>query len=357
MDRRGFLKSTGAAAALAATTTSSTATTAELSQPGEVPSPSLNTQPTLGFRLAVPWTDTVAGPADLAHRLATRIRETSSGRIRLNVDYSSSTDAEFVHASEHSRAATHPAFSYFAGLPAASGLDATDLEAWVVTGGGQDLWDELSADLGDKPLLAGHLGPNPVLWSNRALVDRASLRGLRIALDGPSADLTRALGATPVQVAPADLARALANGDVDAVEQGATLNAMAIGLPAASRFAVSPSFTPAGTAIALRIRRDIWENLSQADQALISACASQAYRTSLSEARLAERLLRDTLRSRGGPAAQHMPAEISCALPAVSEAVVAALAGHDEASRRINASYMMFRRQVAPGLLEGSPIA
>ncbi|KUO67642.1 MAG: hypothetical protein APF80_06595 [Alphaproteobacteria bacterium BRH_c36] len=357
MDRRGFLKSTGAAAALAATSAGSTTATADPAQPGDVFSPNLHTQPTLEFRLAVPWTDTVAGPADLAHRLATSIRATSNGRIRLNLDYSSPADAEFVHASEHARAATHPAFSYFAGLPAASGLDATDLEAWVATGGGQDLWDQLSADLGDKPLLAGHLGPNPVLWSNRPLIDRASLRGLRIAVDGSTAGLTRALGATPVQIAPADLAQALASGDVDAVEQGATLNAMAIGLPAASRFAVSPSFTPAGTAIALRIRRDIWEKLNQADQALISACASQAYRTSLSEARLAERLLRETLRSRGGPAAQYMPAEISSALPAVSEAVVAALAGHDDASRRINASYMLFLRQVARGHPEASPIA
>ena len=345
MDRRGFLKSTSAAAALAATTTAATA------KPDDAPiaAPAVNTHPTQEFRLGVAWAETVAGPADLAHRLAIRIREASDGRIRLSLDFKNSTDAEFIHSSEHTRAALHPAFSYFAGLPASAGLNGLDLKAWISTGGGQDLWDRLAADFGDKPLLAGHLGANPVLWSRREIEGGAGLRGLRIAVDGPTIDLARALGAAPHEVAPARIAEALANGEVDAVEHSATLNSMAIGLPAAARFAVTPSLTPAGTAIALRIRSNVWDKLGQADQALISACAAEIYSISLSEARFAENLLLETLGSRGGIHARIMPSEVSTALPHLSQAIVAALSGHDVAARRVNASYMTFRRHLGHG--------
>lgn len=343
MDRRGFLKTSGAAAALAATTA---ATVAKPAQTNTLATPALHTDPVKEFTFALAWAETVAGPADLAHRLATRIREASDGRIRLNLDFSNPADAEFVHASEHTRAHLHPAFSYFAGLPAGSGLDGADLEAWIATGGGQDSWDSLAAGFGDKPLLAGHLGPGPVLWSNRAPDEASGLRGLRIAVDGPTRELARALGAEPVPVAPSHLANSLALGEVDAVEHGATLNAMAIGLPSAARFAIAPALAPAGTAIAVRIRRDIWDRLAQAERALISACAGEIYRISLAEARLAENLLLDALADRDGVEARTMPSNVSDALPHLSEAIVASLSGYDAAAARINAGYMMFRRQL-----------
>jgi hypothetical protein len=44
-------------------------------------------------------------------------------------------------------------------------------------------------------------------------------------------------------------------------------------------------------------------------------------------------------------------------LPHLSEAVIAALAGHDEASRHINASYMGFRQHLATEGRSREPIA
>lgn len=348
MDRRGFLKTTSAAAALAATTATATAG----HDADRVAAPALNTNPTMEFRLGLAWAENVAGPADLAHRLATRILEVSDRRIVPKLDHSHSADAEFVFASEHSRASLHPAFAYFAGLPANVGLPGPDLQSWVSTGGGQHLWDELAADFGDKPLLAGHLGPNPVLWSNRALEGGSGLRGLRVAVEGPAADVARALGAEPIAISPARLADALNRGAVDAIEYGATLNAMALGLPACANCAITPSLTPAGTAVALRIRNDTWHQFSQADKALISACAAEIYRTSFSEARLAESLLLKTLQDRGGAAAISMPEDVTAALPHLSQAIVAALSGHDQTARRINASYMVSHRHISvPGAI------
>ena len=77
MDRRGFLKSTGAAAA--ATAVAATTTAAAETAPAK-PAVSRGLRE---LRLAVVHDDGFAGPADWAHRLARSITELSGGRWRV----------------------------------------------------------------------------------------------------------------------------------------------------------------------------------------------------------------------------------------------------------------------------------
>lgn len=352
MDRRGFLKTSGAAAAVAATS----ATAASNAPGAEIPAPAIHTG-ARQFTMTTAWPEGVAGPCDMALRLALRIREASGDRIHLNLDHSGTADADFHHGSEHDRAILHPAFSYFAGLPADAALAPADLESWIAYGGGQNLWDELAAPHGDKPLLAGHLGADPLLWSTRDLKGAESCRGLRVAACGPAAEVARALGAEPVDIPISSIPAAFAAGEIDTVEFGGTLNAMGAGIAAKARYAFSPGLTPAGTAVALRVHLDVWESLSQADRAIVTACAGEAYRSSLSEVRLSQRMLLTTLKKRNALKFRTLPSDIHAALPHLSEAVVAALAGHDKTSRRINASYMGFRHNLEDNHKPSPPVA
>ena len=358
MDRRGFLKSTGVAAALVAAPAAATKASA-----GSSPAaPAVLTGPRR-FGMSSNWADSVSGPADIAHRLALRIHEASGGQLQLTLKHASPTNAsasfaeseiEFHHGCEHDRSSLHPAFAYFTGLPSSSGLAAADLETWISYSGGQELWDDLAASYGYKPLLAGHLGTAPMLWTTRPLSDRDSFRDLRIAGIGPTADLARALGANPVAIQPQQLPLALETADVDAVEFGAILNAMGAGITQRARFGYAPGLAQSGTAVALNIRLDVWEGLSSADRAIITACASEAYRRSLSEARLSNSVLLETLNRKHPLKLAALPEDVAAALPHLSKAVVANLAGYDAISKHINASYMGFRRRLLNEHLSGS---
>ncbi len=347
MDRRGFLKSTSVAAALVATQGATAATAATPA------APALNTAPRR-LHLAMDWAHSVAGPADMAHRLALRVREATADRLHLALQPAAelkkprsffTEGAECHHGCEVGHTATHPALAYFTGLPSTSGLSAADLETWISHGGGQELWDELAAGFGYKPLLAGHLGAAPLLWSNRPLNHCDDLRELRIASSGPTADVARALGAVPVAVPAQKLPHALHAGLADAVEFGAALTAMGAGLAQTARFGYAPGLATTGMAVVLRIRLDVWDDLSSADRAVLATCASEAFRTSLSETKLSNAILLQTLEKRHGLRLSFLPENVSAALPHISEAVVADLATHDEIAQRINASYMSFRRR------------
>ena len=152
MDRRGFLKSTGVAAALVAAPAAATSASAGSSPAG----PAVLTGPRR-FGMSSNWVDSVSGPADMAHRLALRIHEASGGQLQLTLKHTSPTNTsasfadsemEFYHGCEHDRSPLHPAFAYFTGLPSNSGLAAADLETWISYSGGQELWDDLAASYG-----------------------------------------------------------------------------------------------------------------------------------------------------------------------------------------------------------------
>jgi TRAP-type mannitol/chloroaromatic compound transport system substrate-binding protein len=347
MDRRGFLKSTSVAAALVA---AQGAAAPAVANPA---APAVKTGPRR-LRLTMDWAPGVAGPADMAHRLALRIREASGDRLQLALQPASELeqpssfavgDAECHHGCEPGRTSQNAALAYFTGLPSTSGLTAADLETWISYGGGQELWDELAAGLGYKPLLAGHLGAAPLLWTRHPLSNVDSFRDLRIASSGPTADVARALGASPVAVPAQRLPSVLHSGLADAVEFGAALNAMGSGLAQTARFGYAPGISASGMAVALRIRLDVWDSLGSADRAILSTCASEAFQISLSETRLSNALLLQTLQTRHGLKLTSLPDDVAAALPHISEAVVAGLATNDEISQRINASYMGFRRR------------
>jgi TRAP-type mannitol/chloroaromatic compound transport system substrate-binding protein len=83
MDRREFLKSTGAAAAAATAATAVAAESATVkASPAGVTAPNLATG-TVELRLATSWPDAVAGPADQARRLGQRLAAMSGGRYRI----------------------------------------------------------------------------------------------------------------------------------------------------------------------------------------------------------------------------------------------------------------------------------
>ena len=347
MDRRSFLKTTGLAAAA---TAAGSATSAAAPDP-QLAAPAVHAG-VRELRLSMAWPDSVAGLADNAYRLAARIEEATGRRFRVHIEAErdgaaaafAASDADLYHAVEHDNAAHDPAFSYFAGLPFSSGLAPADLENWLTIGGGQELWDELAADLGYKPLLAGHIGRAPRLWSNRPLNSLGEFEGLRVATMGPEAEVMRALGAVPVSISAREIGAALRRGDLDAAEFGGALQAMAAGVAPAARLAYEVDASGAGTAVTLGVSRRLWDSLTPSDQTVFAACASEAYRLAIAESDTHEHIILKALCDLHGVTAAPIAAEVSAALPPITEAVVAMLAASSPRAQRINASYMAFRR-------------
>jgi len=345
MDRREFLKSTGAAAAAATTAAAVTgAAAAETALAAPAISKGLHE-----LRLVMPWADGFAGPADQAHRLGQRIVTMSEGRIRVLPSFGvvnglaalRSGEADLYFASEHDNLEAHRGLAYFAGLPGDHGLNPQHLQTWIGLGGGQMLWDELAADLGVKPMLAAHTGSRSYLLATERVDAMSALAGRKAHVQGLARDVARGLGLEPVSVAPAHLAEAMRTGDVLAAECGGAITSYALGLHAAAPYWAGTSINRHGAALSLGIGRALWDRLSAADQAMFAAAASAEFQLSLAEEEAHRHLLYPE------PAADHtwpLASELSHAIRRVADAIVAHTAGADAQTRRINDSHAAFRR-------------
>jgi TRAP-type mannitol/chloroaromatic compound transport system substrate-binding protein len=344
MDRREFLKTTGGVAAAATAGTVATAHELAASEAPAAPAIGSGTQE-LG--LAMPWPDNGKGFGDSARRLARRIEALTGGRYRVAMrEGADAHAADLAHGSAHHHLSHHAAFAYFAGLPGDTGLAAGDLAAWLEVGGGQTLWDDLAAGLGFKPLLAGHGGASPPLWSSRPMTSLADLEGGKISAPGLGPDVARALGAEPVALEPRDVVEALSRGTIGFAEWGGALHSMALGLHTSAVHATGSGLNGNGTALSLAVRLPLWESLSAGDKSAIAAAAAEEFRVSLWEAQAHEAMIRSALTQAHGVRFLPFPADVADALSRVAAATVAHIAGRDERSARIDHSYMAFRSAV-----------
>lgn len=347
LHRRDFL-ATSSAAAVAAGAHASQAVRADeaVAAPAVLPG-------TREFRLAVAWPDTIAGFGDSAARLARRIEIVSGHRFEIaplagrdGERALLADDADLTHGFAHRDVTRHPAFAYFAGLPGYAALNALDLDAWLAVGGGQHLWDDLGAGFGFKPLLAGHTGRWPGLWSRGPIESLADLSGQGILALGLTRDVVAGLGAKPVDSPPGAWAAEVASGRAAAVEGFGLQAGMALGLARCTGHILGFGLAPAGSTLSLGIRRTLWDSLGAADQALFAACAAEEFRLTLAESRAHEAMLRRTLTEVHGIRIKPLPEDVLGALSGVADAVVAHAASRDRSSVRIDGSYMGFRHAV-----------
>jgi TRAP-type mannitol/chloroaromatic compound transport system substrate-binding protein len=347
MDRRDFLKTTGAAAAALAAVSPAVATPAP-DAVMRVAAPNIGSG-IIDVAFASPWPETYAGYSDHARRLALRIEHASGDALRI-AEFSvgaTRSAADLAFGYDGDLTAAHPAFAVFSGLPGDLGLAAHDFEGWLSVAGGQFLWDDLAADFGVKPLAAGHSGPEPVLWSREPIQTASGLAGKDVFATGLAADLVRGLGATPATVTHADAFNAVRSGKLDVLEWGSLLHASADRIPETFKHGIVGGLTRMGRVQSLHVSRKLWDRLSQSCQIAISAAASAAYREAVAEARLHRDLVATALRERHGVVLRPCPPDLHRSVDHISSALVAHMAGFDARAGRINASYMAYRRAVS----------
>ena len=336
MDRRDFLKVGGAAAVTVGGGGTATAHSTPAILPGATE-----------LRLASPDLPDVPGFGP--DRLARRIELATGGRYRITAA-SDATAADLVFGNVNRQRDHHPAFAFFAGLPLGLGLDAARQQAWLAIGGGQMLWDDLAGRFGFKPLVAGHTGPSGGIWTARRLETAADLSGARMHVDGLAAEVVRALGATPVHLAAGDLRSGLAEGRIDTAEPLAPLVLAAPDLQPLAERLYSPGLNAGGALLSLDVRKEVWDGLSAADQAIFEVCAAEAYAQSLAEVQGHEMMAAQLATTAKWPVRSALGTELRAALERTASEILAEVAGYDLDAQRIHDSHQAFRAMLGEAM-------
>ena len=239
------------------------------------------------LRMVTTWPKNFPGLGTGAARLGRRITELSGGELDVTVyaggelvpalsafDAVSAGNADMYHGADYYWQGRSKAFNFFTAVP--MGLTFSELNAWIHFGGGQELWDELAGRYNVKSFMAGSTGVQMGGWFRRPIRSLEDFRGLRIRMPGLGGEVMQRMGATPVTKPGGELFQALDQGNIDATEWVGPWNDMAFAFHTIVKTYHYPGIHEPGTALALGINKELWEDLSPQHQAIIrNACNAE----------------------------------------------------------------------------------
>jgi TRAP-type mannitol/chloroaromatic compound transport system substrate-binding protein len=307
------------------------------------------------LKMVTDWPDGTPGLHTSAVRFAQTVGTATGGRIKIEVfpagafvrpfetfDAVSAGVADIYHSFEGYFEQKSQALHFFAAIP--FGFTADELFAWIQYGGGQELWDALSAQFNVKPLLCTSTGSQMGGWFVREVNSPEDYKGLRYRMGGLGAEVLRRLGATVVTLPGGEIMPALKSGAIHGSEWIGPWLDMAVSLHKAAGFYYYPAFHEPGSGFSVGINKGVWESFDASDRRVIEVVAASEYARSLAEFNANNALSLRKLRDEDTVKILKFDDSLLKAFLTISKDVVAEIGPGDELSKKIYASY----QQTAP---------
>jgi TRAP-type mannitol/chloroaromatic compound transport system substrate-binding protein len=322
------------------------------------PAPAIS-QSTRELKMVTSWPKGLPGLQASAERIAQEITTLTGTRLQVKVfaagemvkpfevfDAVSSGVADMYHSAEYYWEKRSPGFNFFAAVP--FGFTADEMAAWIRFGGGQALWDELSANFNIKPLLSTNTGVQMGGWFTKEVTGPESYSGLKYRMPGLGGEVLRRLGAVVVNLGGGEIVPALRSGAIDASEWVGPWNDMHLGLHKVSKFYYYPGFHEPGTGVATAINKTRWDSLTAEDRIIITAVANAEYTYSLAEFNTNNAKSLQELRQDKNIEIRKFDDSLLQALGKASGEVMAEVGNKDPLTRRVYQSYIEFRSRCTP---------
>lgn len=308
------------------------------------------------WKMVTSWPLNFPGFGTAARFLADSIERNSGGRLRVSVfaagelvppfevfDAVSRGTAELGHSSPIYWKGKIPAAQFFSGIP--FGMLPDEFHAWLYHGGGQQLWDETYAPFGLLPFSAGNTGPQMGGWFRRPIESLDDLAGLKMRMPGLGAEVLRRAGATPVNIAGAELFTALQTGAIDATEWSGPHNDQAFGLHEIAPYYYYPGWhEPAGTLECL-VNAAALESLPSDLRAIVRTSCRETNEIISAEFTAKNQTALRQLVDEHGVELRQFPDDVLRRLRALTQDVIADIAAEDPTAARVAESYAAFQQQ------------
>jgi len=223
------------------------------------------------------------------------------------------------------------------------GLTATEMSGWINFGGGQELWDNLSAKFNLKAFHAGNTGHQMGGWFKKEINTLEDFKGLKMRMPGIGGEVIRGLGGAAVKLSGGEIYQALQSGAIDATEWVGPWNDYAFGFYREAPYYYGPGFHEPGAALGLGVNLDVWNSLSATDQAIFLAAGRSANDISIGEYTYENAKALITLKEKHNIEPRIFSKEIWNQIGKYSEEAVAEIGNADKTTRAIYDSYIKAR--------------
>lgn len=273
MKRREFLKKAAAGGAAAATTAA-------------VGAPTIWAQgKAIQWKMVTTWPPGLPILQTGADRFAKRVEELSGGRFKITVyaggelvpplntfDAVSQGTVEMGSSAAYYWAGKTPASQWFCAVP--FGLNAQGMYTWIVSGGGQKLWEETYAPFNVIPRLGGSTGVQMGGWFKKKIETIDDYKGLKFRMPGLGGKVIAKAGATVVLLAGGEIYTSLERGAIDGTEWVGPLHDMRMGFHQAAKYYYYPGWHEPGSLLEYIFNKKAYDSLPADLKAIVDgACA------------------------------------------------------------------------------------
>ena len=306
------------------------------------------------FRMVTTWPKDFPGLGQMPNRFAKALKDMTTGLMEVKVysagelvgamesfDATASGAADMYHGAEYYWQGKSKGFSFFTSVP--MGMTAAEIMGWIDHGGGQKLWDNLSANFNIKPFQAGNTGHQTGGWFKKKINTLDDFKGLKMRMPGLGGEVIRRLGGAAVQLSGGEIYQALQSGSIDATEWVGPWNDYAFGFYREAPYYYAPGFHEPGASLAVGINLDIWNNLSNSEQSIIKYACKSANDTSLGEYTHENAKALEILKINHGIYPRYFTDEIMKEIGKISNDVVFELGNSDSQTATIYESYIKAR--------------
>ena len=347
MKRRNFVAAAGAATLLSACGDTKDCSTSESSGVAKA-------KDVIKWTMVTTWPPGFPALGTGAEFLAEQINKLTQGRVEVKVygagelvpalqvfDAVSSGSVQMGHGASYYWKGKLPAASFFSAVP--FGLNAQEMNSWLLKGGGLELWEELYAPYNVIPMPIGNSDIQMAGWFNREIKSMKDIQGLKMRIPGLGGEVLKRAGGTPELIAGGEIFSALEMGRIDAAEFVGPYNDLAFGLYKAAKFYYYPGWHEPGTALEAIINKEAMEALPSELQDAVKAACLIANADMLAEFTKKNSEALKILVEEHKVTVKKLPDDVLSRFKEISEELAEEQGKHNALSKRIYESYNQFK--------------
>lgn len=275
-----------------------------------------------------------------------RIRVSAAGELipaMQTFDAVSQGTVEMGHGAAYYWAGKIPAAQFFTAVP--FGMNAQGMNAWLYSGGGLSLWQDLYRPFNVVPFPMGNTGVQMGGWFREEIKSVKDLKGLKMRIPGLGGKVMARAGVNPVLLAGGEIYTALERGTIDATEFIGPFHDLRLGLYRAAKYYYYPGWHEPGPTLELSINRKAWESLPKAYQLIVETAAAAANNWMLAEFESKNHEALTELTQKHQVKVKAFPEEVLTELRKHTADALEAEAQKDKDFKRIYQAYQNFRAQ------------
>ena len=309
------------------------------------------------WKMATTWPPHFPMLGESADKIAQWVDEMSGGRLKITVygggelvpamgtfDAVSQGTVEMGHAASYYWAGKVPAAQFFAAVP--FGFNAQSINAWILSGGGMELWEEVYDKFNLKPFLAGNTGAQMGGWFNKEINSMEDFKGLKMRIPGLAGKVLAKAGGSAILMAGGDIYTNLERGVIDATEWVGPYHDLKLGFYKAAKYYYYPGWHEFGTAFECMINKDAWNSLPDDLKAIVEAATYKSNIWMLSEFEAKNNAALRELVDVHKVQLKEFPKPVIKALRKLSQEVLEEQAASDPMFKKVYDAFLAFQKNI-----------